>query len=1128
MKMGIKFVEKLRYIVVNPKKNDFMACFGANLLHVLYFYSMKKIILVLFVTLFGLSSQAQEKAKWDVTNPGDSWAFDSFTLNTTEGTWMNLDISPDGKSIVFDLLGDVYTMPIKGGKATPLRTGLAFEIQPRFSPNGKQISFTSDAGGGDNIWTMDLDGQNATQITKEKFRLLNNAVWSADGNYLIARKHFTSGRSLGAGEMWMYHKTGGTGVQLTKRKNDQQDVNEPCASKDGKYLYYSEDVYPGGYFQYNKDPNKQIYAIFRYNFEEGTREFVTGGPGGAARPQISDNGKYLAFVKRVREKTVLYIRNMETAEEWPVYDQLNKDQQEAWAIFGVYTNFAWTPDNECVVIWAGGKFKKIKIFDQKISEIPFEVSNTIKLVKTLEVDNPAHPEKYTAKAVRQLASSPNGTVIVFNAIGHLWIKSLPDGAPVRLTTDSDFEFEPSFSADGKNLVYVSWNDEKFGSIKTYNFASGKSKTLSQSKGIFRSPRYSSDGLKITYLKEGGNMDQGHNYSVETGIYIMDADGSGPTRLIRHGGYPMFNASNDRIFYQTGGVYFGNNTKRLWSVDLNGQDKKKHFESKYAHRIIPSPDNNWVLFTNLHKVYLAPFPPSGKSMDLSPKGRAFPVAPVSKEAGWNIHWASNSNKIHWTYGDQYFTNQVADRFTFLKNSADTVRPLSETGISINLVFESDKPQGLIAFTHARIITMENDQIIEDGTIVVNENRITALGKSSDITVPKGAKVIDATGKTIMPGIIDVHAHVGGFRHGLTTQKHWQLYANLAYGVTTSHDPSANSETIFSLSELVRSGKMVGPRLYSTGFILYGADNGIKAVVNSLDDARFAVRRTKAYGALSVKSYNQPRRDQRQQVLQAAKEEGIFVVPEGGSTFYHNMTMIMDGHTGVEHNIPVAPVYKDITELWSKSNTGYTPTLIVNYGGVNGEFYWYQHTKVWENEKLLKYYPRSIIDARSRHRTMIPQKEYENGHILSSKTCTQLAKAGVKINLGAHGQLQGLGAHWELWNIAQGGMENLEVLKSATINGAEYIGLQKDIGSLKVGKLADLIVLDKNPLDNIQNSNSVKYTMVNGRLFDTETMDEIANSPKKRSAFYWESAAYNRAFPWHKASNSFMHNECSCRH
>src|SRR5690606_21607109 len=377
-----------------------------------------------------------------------------------------------------------------------------------------------------------------------------------------------------------------------------------------------------------------------------------------------------------------------------------------------------------------------------------------------------------------------------------------------------------------------------------------------------------------------------------------------------------------------------------------------------------------------------------------------------------------------------------------------------------------------------------EVIEKGTIVIRDNTIEQIGNSSSVSIPAGALVYDMSGKTIMPGMVDAHAHIGAFRYGLPAEQNWKLMANLAFGVTTVHDPSANTETVFTLSELQKAGKITGPGIYSTGFILYGADGDFKAVINNLEDAKSNIRRTKAFGATSVKSYNQPRRDQRQQVLQAAREYRMNVVPEGGSTFYHNMTMIIDGHTGIEHNIPVAPVYKDVIELWSRSQVGYTPTLIVNYGGMNGEYYYYQRDPVWENEKLLTYSPRSIIDSRSRHRTMVPLEEYDNGHILVSEVATRLSESGVKVNLGAHGQLQGLGAHWELWMIKRGGMSELEALKAATNHAADYIGAGPDVGSLEAGKLAHLIILDKNPLKDIENTRIIDKDMINRRLFEPE--------------------------------------------
>ncbi|WP_353778054.1 amidohydrolase family protein [Winogradskyella sp. 3972H.M.0a.05] len=1091
---------------------------------------MRNFILFLALVLLSPSIIAQKKDDdkkdtWDVNNPHEDWTYKTFNLNTDEGTWMNLDVSPDGKTIVFDMLGDIYTIPITGGKAKALRTGLAFEVQPRFSPDGKYISFTSDLEGGNNIWVMTADGKNAKSITKEKFRLLNNAVWTPDGESLIARKHFTSQRSMGAGEMWQYSFSNSGGLKLTTRKNDQQDVNDPSVSPDGKYLYYSEDMYPGGFFQYNKDPNKQIYVIKRYDLDTGKTITITGGPGGATRPVVSRDGKSLAFVKRLREKSVLYVHDLESGVETPIYFDLDKDQQEAWAIFGVYPYFSWMPNNEEIVFWSGGKINKVNIDTKAVTNIPFEVDASLKIAETHRVKRPVYTETFTSKMIKDAKTSPDGKTIVFTALGHIYKKSLPNGKPTRITNLNDFEAEPSFSPDGKSVLFVTWNDENLGSIYKADLNGSNVTKLTKDKGIYRMPSYSNNGSKVTYKKESGNGDQGFDYTKNTGIYVMNSDGSEAKKISDTGDYPTFSVDDKRVFFQTGGYFFGSLTKHLKSVDLDGHNEKSHFKSKLANRIVPSPDNKMVAIIHLYKVYIAPFIQNGSEINIDHKTKAFKVESLSKDAGINLHWAASSNKVHWTLGGEYFTknviNNTSDPFAESNLSTEDAK-----GIQINLEVKSDVPEGRVAFTNARLITMEGDAVIENGTIIIKDNKIEKLGASSTVSVPSDAKVYDMNGRTIMPGIVDVHAHVGAFRNGLSTQKHWQFYANVAFGVTTAHDPSVHTEAAFTLEELQRSGNTVGPRLFSTGFILYGAEGDFKAVVNSLDDARFAVKRTMAFGAKSIKSYNQPRREQRQQVMQAARELGVNVVPEGGSHFYSNMSMIFDGHTGIEHNIPVNPAYKDVITLWKNSETGYTPTLIVNYGGINGEFYFYEKSNVWENRTLLKYTPRYVVDSRSRHRTMVPEKEYINGHILSSKTVTELSNHGVKANLGAHGQLQGLGAHWELWMLQQGGMSNMEALKAATINGAEYIGAGDEIGSLKEGKLADLIILDKNPLEDIQNSNSVIYTMINGRLYDVSTMNEIGNYDNKRTKFYWESGNYNQGVPFNLKTMSFTKHTCSC--
>jgi len=362
-------------------------------------------------------------------------------------------------------------------------------------------------------------------------------------------------------------------------------------------------------------------------------------------------------------------------------------------------------------------------------------------------------------------------------------------------------------------------------------------------------------------------------------------------------------------------------------------------------------------------------------------------------------------------------------------------------------------------------------------------------------------MDCDGMTIMPGIVDVHHHGPHGNSGIIPQQNWANYTDLAFGVTTTHNPSADSATIFAAAEMAKAGRIVAPRMFSTGTILYGASGASKSEVASLEDAQRHLRRMQAVGAISVKSYNQPRRDQRQQVIEAARELGMMVVPEGGSLFQHNMTMIVDGHTGIEHSIPLAKMYNDVMQLWSATKTHYTPTLVVGYGGLWGEHYWYEHTNVWEHERLMTFTPRWAVDPRARRRVMTPENEYN--HIDIARGCKQLTDAGVRVNLGAHGQRAGLGAHWEMWMFAQGGMTPIETLRAATLNGAIYVGLDADLGSLEVGKLADLLVLENNPLEDIRQTESINYTILNGRIYDAHTMNEIGPTPKTRAPFYWET-------------------------
>jgi Tol biopolymer transport system component/imidazolonepropionase-like amidohydrolase len=1064
----------------------------------------------------------KDEKKWDVNaahGPTKSIAFD-----TDEGTWMDLDVSPDGRQITFTLLGDIYLLPIGGGQARRITSGPAWDVQPRFSPDGREIAFTSDRGGGNNLWRMKADGSNATAVTKEDFRLLNNPAWTPDGQFLIGRKHFTGERSLGAGELWIYHAAGGGGgLQLTKQKNDQQDLGEPAVSPDGRYVYYSEDVSGGPTFQYNKDPHGTIYAIKRLDRQSGKSATVIDTGGGAVRPQPSPDGKSLAFVKRIREKSVLHVLDLASGEARPVWDGLSHDMQEAWAIFGPYANFNWTPDSKSVVIWAQGKLWRVSIADGKHEQIPFAAKVEQTVAEPLRFEHKLDEGRFAPKMIRDVATSADGKTLIFHAVGQLWRKRLPDGKPERLTgNDNLYEYQPSFSADGGKLLYTTWSDEALSAIYVTGAGGGGSKRLTQEKGFYYGPRFSPDARRIVYAKTGGGGLTGSLWSVDRGIYVMNADGSRPVRVATSGESPQFSADGSRVYYLTGSGL----KKKLMSVGLNGEDEREVFNLKYVDSVSISPDGKWVAFTELFNAYVAPLMTAGSSVELSKDSKALPVAPVSADVGSYLHWSADSKSLHWMVGNQYYSRPLNQTFAFLPGAPATpAKPSAdERGIPVGLDVPVYAPSDTVAFTHARVVTMrdaeKNQEVIEDGTVVVRGDQIVAVGPSASVSVPAGARSIDASGKTILPGYIDVHAHAAHFGQGVVPQQNWAYYTNLAFGITTMHDPSATTEFVFSEAELLKAGKMVGPRVFSTGTILYGADGDFKAVINSIDDARSHLRRMKANGAFSVKSYNQPRREQHQQINQAARELNMLVVEEGGSTFNHNLPMILDGATGIEHNIPVAPLYKDVVELWRQTDVRNTPTLVVSYGGLSGEYWWYARDNVWEDKKLNRFFPRETLDARSIRRETAPDWDY--WHIQVAKSVKKLRDAGIKIQVGGHGQLQGLSANWEIWMLTQGGMSNFEALRAATIDGADYLGMSRQLGSLETGKKADLVVLNSNPLENIRATIDTRYVMVDGRLFDVDAdMAELGNQAEKAPNFYWQRHRDGRTFGTEFGPTSVCH-------
>ena len=1032
--------------------------------------------------------------EWDVMAPRGA-TVRQVPIRTDEGTWMDVDVSPDGRTLAFSLLGDIYTMPISGGTPTRIAEGLAWEVQPRFSPDGRRIAFTSDRGGGDNVWLMNADGSNKLEVTKEDFRLLNQPNWSPDGRYIVAKKHFTTQRSLGTGEVWLYHVSGGAGVKLVERADEayQKELGEPIFSPDGKAIYYTKNVTPGGTFIYAQDSLQGTFEIERFEVATGETTTAAGGYGGAVRPTPSPDGNSLAFIRRERNDTQLWVKGLASGRERMVYGDLDWDMQETWAVYGFYPNFDWTPDSRSLVFWAGGKLNRVNADGSGVAQIPFSISDTRGVADAPHPVIPVAPDTFETKMVKFAALSPDGRQVVFESLGKLWLKDTAGGAPRRLTSSDAIEAWPAWSRDGKRLAFVRWTDAGLGEIVTTDARGGNLARVIRQPGHYAVPQFSPDGRWIVFEKRGGGF-LAPEYSENEGVYRVAAAG-GMTE-------PQFGDSGERVF-----MLAQNDGKlQLVSTDLNGEAKRVHAEGELASAFRVSPDGRFFAFKQNYEVFAMPLMPGGQAVAMSEKADALPVIRASKGGAEYIGWAQDGRTLYWSLGPQLMRVDTASMFPLAPRPKDApgfVQPTS--GISLARTVQAARPAGTVALTGARILTMTGDGAgaIEDGTIVITGDRIVAVGPSAQVAVPPGARRIDAGGKTIMPGLVDAHAHGPQGVGDLVPQQNWALVQALALGSTTIHDPSSQASLIYAAAERQRAGMMLGPRIFSTGEIVYGAKApDAYARIDSYEDALTHVRRVKAQGGVSIKNYNQPRREQRQQVIQATRVENMLDVAEGGSLFGLDMSLIADGISTVEHNVPAEHFYDDVLQFWSQSQSNYTPTLVVTFGGLAGDPYWRQATNVWENP-LMVHTPPKMLLADTARRTTAPDWAFVDDD--SAREAKKLAERGVKVSIGAHGQQPGIAAHWELWSFVRGGWSPVEALRAGTISAARSLGMDRDIGSLEPGKLADLLILSDDPSENIRNSDHIERVMLGGRLYDARTMNEVETGNARRLPYWWEGAA-----------------------